>query len=195
MRMIRIDEIILRALRNSRLCGAEILRRVQLPGDNTATISSGSLYPSLRRLTNKGLIGAEVQERAGRTSVYYTLTDDGAAQEQLNTAAIMHVLGVEFWSLTEDGRVGRIPSGGDAERCVHNIKTKPPFYHEVLKGKKTFEYRLNDRGYRVGDLLHLELWTEEGGYGGPSFVVVVTYMMSVPGQKDMVIMSIRRLEP
>ena len=36
----------------------------------------------------------------------------------------------------------------------HNIKTLSTFYKGISSGKKTFEVRLNDRNYQVGDLLH-----------------------------------------
>lgn len=36
----------------------------------------------------------------------------------------------------------------------HTIKTHTPFYQEIADGKKPFEFRLNDRNYKVGDTLH-----------------------------------------
>lgn len=37
----------------------------------------------------------------------------------------------------------------------HILKTWPESFAAVLSGAKRFEYRVDDRGYRVGDILHL----------------------------------------
>ena len=39
---------------------------------------------------------------------------------------------------------------------VHRIKISPLYFSDVGSGKKSFEVRLNDRDYRVGDILILE---------------------------------------
>lgn len=39
---------------------------------------------------------------------------------------------------------------------IHRLKLDPVIYEEVLAGQKTFEYRVNDRDYKSGDVLHLE---------------------------------------
>ena len=38
---------------------------------------------------------------------------------------------------------------------THNLKTIEPHFSNVLNGSKTFEVRLNDRDYQVGDFLML----------------------------------------
>jgi Domain of unknown function (DUF3850) len=38
----------------------------------------------------------------------------------------------------------------------HELKTHPQYFQAVLDGKKTFEVRLNDRNYQVGDELLLK---------------------------------------
>lgn len=38
---------------------------------------------------------------------------------------------------------------------VHTLKTDPEVFAAVLSGEKTFEIRLNDRDFKVGDALHL----------------------------------------
>jgi hypothetical protein len=37
----------------------------------------------------------------------------------------------------------------------HDLKTWPEYFQAIVEGKKPFEYRLNDRDYQVGDVLHL----------------------------------------
>jgi len=38
---------------------------------------------------------------------------------------------------------------------IHELKLWPDFYRPLVAGKKTFELRYDDRGYAVGDVLHL----------------------------------------
>ena len=44
---------------------------------------------------------------------------------------------------------------------IHNLKTVQPYYSDSESGVKTFEIRLDDRGYEVGDLLYLYEWDAE----------------------------------
>ena len=39
---------------------------------------------------------------------------------------------------------------------VHQLKTVQPFFDAVWNGTKTAEVRINDRDYKVGDLLELK---------------------------------------
>lgn len=41
---------------------------------------------------------------------------------------------------------------------VHELKTWPRFFEAVADERKTFEVRVNDRNYRVGDTLWLREW-------------------------------------
>ena len=43
----------------------------------------------------------------------------------------------------------------------HELKTWMPFYEDVLSGRKSFEVRKNDRGFRVGDVLRLREWDRD----------------------------------
>lgn len=40
----------------------------------------------------------------------------------------------------------------------HNLKCWLEPFEEIVQGKKRFEYRFNDRNYKVGDLLILCEW-------------------------------------
>lgn len=42
-----------------------------------------------------------------------------------------------------------------SEKKTHELKTIPPYFEAVQRGIKRFEVRLNDRGYKVGDILLL----------------------------------------
>lgn len=39
---------------------------------------------------------------------------------------------------------------------IHNLKTWPKFFELVWNGRKTFEYRQNDRDYQIQDTLCLQ---------------------------------------
>lgn len=41
---------------------------------------------------------------------------------------------------------------------VHNLKTWPEPFNAICNGHKTHEVRKNDRGFKVGDILHLHEW-------------------------------------
>ena len=62
---------------------------------------------------------------------------------------------------------------------LHNLKTWPKFYVEVLEGRKRFESRQNDRGYQVGDTLELHEWDpKKEAYSGRTLRCEVTYMVT-----------------
>ncbi len=41
-------------------------------------------------------------------------------------------------------------------RKHHYLKTETEYYQAVERGDKTFEIRINDRGYSVGDMIYLK---------------------------------------
>ena len=58
---------------------------------------------------------------------------------------------------------------------IHELKTWPKWFTQILLGVKQFEFRKDDRGFGVGDTLRLEEWNNETGqYTGRSIVAVVT---------------------
>ena len=69
----------------------------------------------------------------------------------------------------------------------HELKTWPGFFEATLTGKKKFEVRRNDRGFKVGDTLCLREWNPgeviwgkaiEGEYTGRKMYVTVDYILS-----------------
>lgn len=67
----------------------------------------------------------------------------------------------------------------------HELKTWPEFFQAIVEGHKPFEYRLNDRNYQVGDVLHLREYVPTigedgeapGHYTGRSLRKSVTYVL------------------
>lgn len=63
-------------------------------------------------------------------------------------------------------------------RCIHDLKTWPPFFQAVLEGSKTFELRQDDRGFQVGDVLLLrEFDNFRSQYSGRWVRRLVSYKM------------------
>lgn len=63
-------------------------------------------------------------------------------------------------------------------RCVHELKTWPPFFGSLIEGTKTFELRNDDRGFQVGDVLLLrEFDNNRSVYTGREMRRLVTYKL------------------
>lgn len=61
---------------------------------------------------------------------------------------------------------------------VHELKTWPEYFEEVVKGNKTFEIRLNDRNFQVGDILELKEYDPiKKSHTGRHVRVKVTYLL------------------
>lgn len=67
---------------------------------------------------------------------------------------------------------------------VHELKCWPEYFEPILSDDKTFEARLNDRDFKVGDVLWLREWVppQRAGavreYTGRDTRVRVTYIMT-----------------
>jgi hypothetical protein len=69
---------------------------------------------------------------------------------------------------------------------VHRLKTWPRYFNEVLSGRKSFEWRLDDRNYVAGDVLVLQEWEpereniacKEGRYTGREITKTVSFVFS-----------------
>jgi len=75
----------------------------------------------------------------------------------------------------------------------HHLKVWPEPYDAIKSGAKTFEFRRDDRGYAVGDILILEKWDPHVRmFCGAPIKARVTYLLrgqfGVPA--DYVAMSI-----
>ena len=59
---------------------------------------------------------------------------------------------------------------------VHELKIKPLYFSKVLSGEKTFEIRIDDRNYSVGDILILNEFSNSR-YTGNKVIVKVIYLL------------------
>lgn len=61
---------------------------------------------------------------------------------------------------------------------IHELKSWPKYFEKVVDGSKTFDVRLNDRDFKVGDFLFLrEYDPETKQYSGRFQYVRVTYVL------------------
>jgi hypothetical protein len=68
---------------------------------------------------------------------------------------------------------------------VHELKTFPEYFASVLDGSKPFEVRNDDRGFAVGDALHLREYETTSGYTGREIRKRVCYVLrGYPELKD-----------
>ena len=62
---------------------------------------------------------------------------------------------------------------------THVLKTWPTAFSEIWEGRKRFELRRNDRGFKIGDELVLNEWSNKlRGYTGRRVIAVVTYVLA-----------------
>lgn len=59
---------------------------------------------------------------------------------------------------------------------IHELKIKPEYFHDVVRGQKKAELRKDDRGYNVGDVLLLKEFYN-GEYTGSWVSVTVTHIL------------------
>lgn len=61
---------------------------------------------------------------------------------------------------------------------TYDLKLWPKYFKEVIAGNKTFELRLNDRNFLVGDIVTLnEYDPDKKEYTGEKLQVVITYVL------------------
>ena len=61
----------------------------------------------------------------------------------------------------------------------HNLKTHPNPFQAVKSGLKKAEFRLNDRGFELGDTLTLQEWEPETkSYTGDEISVIITHIQT-----------------
>lgn len=80
------------------------------------------------------------------------------------------------------------------ETRIHKLKLRPEYYEAIKSGVKRFEVRINDRDYRVGDIIEFNEFDRTKGYTGrTSILFTITYILSdFDGLKDgYVILNIR----
>ena len=87
----------------------------------------------------------------------------------------------------------------EADRRAHKLKTWPGYFQEIVEGRKTYEFRVDDRGFAVGDRLDLEEWDPDTcRYSGATHSVNVTSILHGPSfglPNNTCIMAIEDCDP
>lgn len=77
----------------------------------------------------------------------------------------------------QEEKMQNLPSDSqEAGQKVHQIRLGATFFDDVCSGKKSFELRKNDRGYKQGDILEM-LEFADGKNTGRMVRVLVTYLL------------------
>lgn len=58
---------------------------------------------------------------------------------------------------------------------THKLKIKPEYFNAKLYGVKNWEYRNNDRGFKIGDFVQLMEW-DGFNYTGRELIVKISYI-------------------
>lgn len=68
---------------------------------------------------------------------------------------------------------------------AHHVKCWPEFFQATVDGLKTFEFRKNDRDYRIGDFMMLHEWSPKTeAYTGNKLSVRIGFMLTDMGVPD-----------
>lgn len=79
---------------------------------------------------------------------------------------------------------------GASEMKVHELKIAPEYFGPVFDGIKTFEIRKNDRGYEIGDLMHLKEFDGEA-FTGKSVIMEITYTTTYNQEPGYLVFAIK----
>jgi len=77
---------------------------------------------------------------------------------------------------SDDEKMKHLPSDAAAGQKIHSIRLAASYFNDVASGKKPFELRKNDRGYKVGDMLEM-LEFKDGKNTGRIIQAEVTYLL------------------
>lgn len=81
---------------------------------------------------------------------------------------------------------------GSADTRTHELKTSPKFFWKIFKGEKTFQIRINDRGYQTGD--RARLYEFDGrGYTGYALSADIGFMTDFKQKPNYVVFSLHNI--
>lgn len=77
---------------------------------------------------------------------------------------------------SDDEKMKHLPSEAAEGQKIHSIRLAASYFNDVASGKKPFELRKNDRGYKAGDMLEM-LEFKDGKNTGRIIQAEVTYLL------------------
>ena len=93
-----------------------------------------------------------------------------------------------------DARAALTPAGQRWTR--HSLKCWPAFFQAIIDGTKTFEIRLNDRGYQDGDVLELSEYDHiRGEFTGRQIKKRVTFITDWEQKPGYIVMALGPITP
>ena len=99
-------------------------------------------------------------------------TDEQKYNEQQD--AIDRETKTKLQERADQEKMEHLPS--DRETKVHNVKLGATFFEDVKSGRKSFELRKNDRGYKVGDMIMLHEY-KDGSETGRCITKKIVYIL------------------
>lgn len=80
--------------------------------------------------------------------------------------------------MQQEEKMKNLPSDSrEGGQRVHQIRLSSQYFDDVCSGKKSFEFRKNDRNYKVGDILEMTEF-KDGKNTGRTVRVIVTYFLN-----------------
>lgn len=140
--------------------------------DKVNSICFGCLHWS--ECDQKGNTVIKCKDYINKAEAYKT--DKEREQEEYNRqqAAIDKQTKEKLEQRADNEKMSNLPS--DEGKKIHDIKLAALYYDDVIRGKKTFELRKNDRKYKVGDLLCMNEYSE-GKTTGRTIQAEIIYML------------------
>lgn len=119
----------------------------------------------------KSTITTECNEYVDKNEVYKTEEQKYSEEQDKIDKKIAKILEER----ADEEKMATLPSD-IKEYEIHDIKIANEFYDDVASGKKKFELRKNDRGYKVGDMLDMEEY-KAGEPTGRHIMANIIYML------------------
>lgn len=122
----------------------------------------------------KNVRAKEIAEKVAEKKAEAEKTDEQRYSEEQD--AIDRQTKKKLQERADAEKMEHLPSEGNTEHKQHEIKIVASYYEDVVSGKKGFELRKNDRGYKQGDSLKM-LEFKDGKHTGRTIDADIIYML------------------
>ena len=107
----------------------------------------------------------------------------------MRESGVAYLMRRALWELTPLVVSEMIKKSWETKRMLpkkHYLKIAPEYFNAVTSYQKTFEIRLDDRDFSVGDQVYLREWVD-GHYTWRFAEVVIKYVTNFEQKKDYVV--------